>query len=134
MIAFRENPRSRSGRICTLGTGHDFFGLANRLPRGRGTPKHAQKTQGFASGPEEKADQPPHDAVDIPIDGWDQLAALPGRSGWSHLDEGGPEEDCILLLSRGQSDLRGPVSEGNIKVFKKVQVPEKIVLVVMEKC
>ena len=45
------------------------------------------KTQGFASGPEGKADQPPHDAANIPIDERDQLVALPGNSGWSHLDE-----------------------------------------------
>ena len=57
---------------------------------------------------------------------------MPGRSGWGHLDEGGPEEDRLLLLSRGQSDLRDPVSEGNIKIFKKVQVPEKIVLDVIK--
>ncbi len=43
----------------------------------------------------------------------------PGRSGGSHLDEGGPEKNRLLLLSGGQSDLRGSVNEGNIKVFKK---------------
>ena len=100
----------------------------------RGTPAHAQSPPGVPSEPEKTTDQSSHDAVGLSAHGRNPLGPFPGRSEGTDCDEGGPEEDRLLLLSGSESDLWGFVTENNKSYVEFKNINNlKILLVFMEK-
>ena len=89
-----------------------------------------QGSEGVCAGSEEEADQPPHDALDLSVNGRDQLDALPRGSRGSDLDEGGAEEDHRLLHPGGEGDLLRSMT----RFFKKIHRLLKIDYVFNKNC
>ena len=111
-VLFEEREENHGAERC------DGHRLADLFPRRRGTSEDAQETEGLCAGPEEKTDQPSHDAVDFPVDGRNPLGPFPGRSEGTGRDEGGPGEDRLLFLSGSESDLWGFVTEISRELYR----------------